>query len=130
MPILLRRSKSCSSVMAVTSWPSTKMCPESGWISPRQSLRIVLLPEPETPSTILVSPRRNSKETPSRTGVDSKVMETFSKMIVLWTVSGDGFSGGNMLVGVALPKDIKTFNHEGHKETRRKLFARQPGNCC
>src|SRR5258708_2661198 len=126
IPILLRSSKSCSSVMAVTSWPRTKMRPESGLISPRQSLRIVLLPEPDTPKTTLVSPRRSSKETPSRMGVDSKVMATLSKMMVLWMVSGDGFSGGNMVCmvpDITPPKDTRTFNHEEHRRRRCRSHA-------
>src|SRR5882724_1683238 len=64
------------------------MRPLSGLSSPRQSFRIVLLPEPATPRITLVSPRLSSKETPSRTGTSSKPMTTSSKMIALCTVSG------------------------------------------
>src|SRR6516164_8553377 len=63
------------------------MWPESGLIRPRHSLRIVLLPEPATPSTTLVSPRLSSKETPSSTVKSSNARCTSSKMMVLWTVS-------------------------------------------
>src|SRR5258707_8057494 len=64
------------------------MRPLSGLSSPRQSFRIVLLPEPATPRITLVSPRLSSKETPSRTGTSSKPRTTSSKMIALCTVSG------------------------------------------
>src|SRR5437667_452350 len=63
------------------------MCPRSGFTNPRQSFRIVLFPDPATPSSALVSPRFNSKETPSSTIWSSKVMATSSKMTVLCTVS-------------------------------------------
>src|SRR6476469_164200 len=72
------------------------MRPRSGRSKPRQSLRMVLLPEPATPSTTLVSPRLNSKETPSSTGESSKLMETSSKMIALCTVSTD-WSSSNIV---------------------------------
>src|SRR5437016_3749619 len=72
------------------------MRPRSGLTSPRQSLRMVLLPEPATPSTTLVSPRFSSKETPSSTGESSKLMETSSKMIALCTVSMD-WSSSNIV---------------------------------
>src|SRR6267142_3096349 len=68
------------------------MCPLSGLSSPRQSFRIVLFPEPATPISVLVSPRFNSKDTPSSSGGPSNSMRTLSKMIALWTVSGRGFS--------------------------------------
>src|SRR5579864_3818074 len=73
------------------------MRPWSCLSRPRQSLRMVLLPEPATPSTTLVSPRRNSKETPSSTGESSKLMETSSKMIALCTVSRDLSSSSNIV---------------------------------
>src|SRR5215831_10187278 len=78
------------------------MWPWSGWSKPRQSLRIVLLPEPATPSTTLVSPRFNSKETRSSTGESSKLMETSSKMMALCTVSM-GFCSSNI-----------SFSKQGH----------------
>src|SRR5215471_14588316 len=70
------------------------MRPASGRISPRHSLRMVLLPEPATPSTALVSPRFSSKETPSSTLRPSKPSTTSSKIIVLWTVSAGSSENG------------------------------------
>src|SRR6516162_3557145 len=63
------------------------MRPASGRMSPRHSLRMVLLPEPAIPSTALVSPRFSSKDTPSSTLRPSKPSTTSSKMMVLCTVS-------------------------------------------
>src|SRR5216683_2022400 len=68
------------------------MCPLSGLSSPRQSFKMVLFPEPATPISVLVSPRFNSNDTPSSKGGPSNSMQTLSKMIALWTVSGCGFS--------------------------------------
>src|ERR1700747_2990031 len=63
------------------------MRPLSGLSRPRQSFRIVLLPEPATPMITLVSPRFSSKETPFSRAMSSKPIETSSKIIALWTVS-------------------------------------------
>src|SRR5579859_96250 len=70
------------------------MRPASGFSSPRQSLRIVLLPEPAIPSRTLVSPRFSSKETWSSTVSSSKLKETSSKIIALWIVSGVSSKSG------------------------------------
>src|SRR5690349_10636719 len=84
MPILRRSSNRSSSFMALTSWPSTQMLPRSGRSRPMVSFRMVLLPEPATPSRALVSPRSSEKEMPSRTGLPSKLMATPSKTMTGW----------------------------------------------
>src|SRR5215467_8111857 len=72
------------------------MRPASGRINPKHRFRIVLLPEPATPRTTLVSPRLSSNDTPSRTTRSSKASFTSSKMMVLWTVS-TGLSSGSCM---------------------------------
>src|SRR6476661_7620394 len=96
------------------------MWPRSGWSKPRQSLRMVLLPEPATPSTTLVSPRLNSKETPSSTGESSKLIETSSKMIALCTVSMD-FSSSN----IVLVKQGHGGSAQGDEELRQHGVNKQ-----
>src|SRR6266550_3149659 len=66
--------------MLVTSCPRRKIRPPSGFISPKVSLRIVLLPEPATPNRALVSPRGRWKDTPFSTTFSSNAMETLSKI--------------------------------------------------
>src|SRR6185437_8965723 len=50
-----------------TSFPSTKIVPWSGLISPMMVLSSTLLPVPEGPSSATVSPSRTSKSTPFST---------------------------------------------------------------
>src|SRR6476660_6070821 len=96
------------------------MCPRSGFSSPRQSFRIVLLPDPATPRITLVSPRRNSKETPSSTGTPSKAMATSSKMIALCTVSTDLLSSGSITGSAHSDEELgkdgvdREYEHRGH----------------
>src|SRR5581483_3012885 len=59
------------------------MRPESGFMSPRASFRIVLLPEPATPKMALVSPRYSWNEMPSSTCLSSNAMDTSSNWIVM-----------------------------------------------
>src|SRR5437588_5627063 len=95
------------------------MCPWSGFISPRQSFRIVLFPDPATPSRALVSPRLSSKETPSRTTWSSKLMATSSKIIVLCTVST-----GKLLLDAILKSG------EGQKEfCKHHIYGQDEHRC-
>src|SRR6476469_3413506 len=100
------------------------MRPRSGWSKPRQSLRMVLLPEPATPSTTLVSPRLNSKETPSSTGESSKPMETSSKMIALCTVSMD-WSSSNIVFKHCLLQTEAWRSAQGNEELREDGVNKQ-----
>ena len=68
MPIFKRTSRISCSVRPETSVPSTTMEPESGLSSPRTMRRIVVLPDPEPPRTILVVPGLRLKVTPFRMG--------------------------------------------------------------
>src|SRR5262249_40230649 len=92
------------------------MCPESGRISPKQSLRMVLLPEPAIPSTALVSPFFRSKETPSSTGRPSKPNTTSSKMMGLSTVSGGWKCSEAMGSSTKLQHELREDDIHGQNE--------------
>src|SRR5580693_6494694 len=78
MPILARSAnRSCSGVW-VTSLPNTKIRPESGLSRPSASFRMVLLPDPATPNSALVSPSGRRNETPRSTLLSSNASSTFS----------------------------------------------------
>src|SRR6267154_4100697 len=102
------------------------MCPLSGLSSPRQSFKMVLLPEPATPISVLVSPRFNSNDTPSSSGGPSNSMETFSKMIALWIVSGCGFSmlrDGEDIYSPQRTKEIFTAKDAKGAQEKQKIAA-------
>src|SRR5438105_8266861 len=61
------------------SSPKTQIRPASGFRRPSASFRIVLLPEPATPKSALVSPRARRKEIPSSTTLRSNASSTSSK---------------------------------------------------
>src|SRR5712692_6989939 len=58
------------------SWPSIRIWPASGLRRPSVSLSRTDLPVPVTPSRKSVSPRPSLKETPSKTSLSPKEMET------------------------------------------------------
>src|ERR1035441_10744128 len=49
MPILLRTSKRCFSLMVEMSWPNTKTLPDSGFVNPMAVFRSTVLPLPAAP---------------------------------------------------------------------------------
>ena len=75
------------------------MRPESGFINPSASLRIVLLPEPATPKMALVSPCGRRKEMSSSTTLSSNARVTFSKRMASLPccfAAGAGMSSGSV----------------------------------
>ena len=73
---------SSSSFMLSTRSPFTKMCPPSGFSSPRISRRIVDLPAPLAPRKILVWPVFNVKDTFRRISLSSNASDTLSKTMI------------------------------------------------
>src|SRR5690348_9228108 len=125
MPIRRRSSKRSSSFMALTSWPSTQMLPRLGRSRPIVSFRMVLLPEPATPSSALVSPRSSEKEMPSRTGLPSKLMATSSNTMTGWgcpSVRQADDSAGRTGAGISL--------EQVEKQLRCEVVYRQDQDGC
>lgn len=60
--------RSATGTMPVTSSPPMVICPEDGSISRLIILTVVLLPQPEGPTCITVSPAASSRLTSSRAG--------------------------------------------------------------
>src|SRR5580698_3320296 len=79
MPMRDRSLNSCSSGIALTSSPKTKMRPESGRNKPSANFSSTLLPTPAGPRRIRVSPCLTVKEMLLRTCLFSKPIETSSK---------------------------------------------------
>ena len=63
--IRLREGLSARCVMAARSIPPYEMLPASGVSSRTMLLPKVVLPQPDSPTSAMVSPRFNSNETPS-----------------------------------------------------------------
>src|SRR5439155_8187862 len=70
------------------SCPSTTIWPPSALSKPSISLSVTLLPVPEPPIMVKVSPSRTSKVHPRRTRLDPKALYTFSNWIIPPPASG------------------------------------------
>ncbi len=68
----------------VTSSPPTRMLPESGYSKPAMAIRIVVLPEPEGPSSARNSPDWTSSDTSSTAVTASK------RLTIALDVDADG----------------------------------------
>src|SRR5215469_13783894 len=97
--------------MLVTSSFSTIVRPESGLRRPRASFRIVLLPEPATPNTALVSPIGTLKDTPRSTSFCPKLIQTSSKTMAnpefcRSSAGGESRDRGGVAMGSLIGKHV------------------------
>ncbi len=60
-----RRLRICSGVSARISSPSSRTDPAVGWISRSTDLPVVVLPQPDSPTSARVSPFATENDTPS-----------------------------------------------------------------
>ncbi|EAU44632.1 hypothetical protein R2601_24230 [Salipiger bermudensis HTCC2601] len=77
-----KRARKASRSPSCMSWPSTKICPASGSISPRMHFSVTDLPEPEPPMITIEVPRGMLRCTSRSTVLSPKALATWRISII------------------------------------------------